>query len=96
MFLTLVSFDCHLFRVLMVSPVPEASKVFSARKETKDPEDSLDLLVQLVYRCVESKDIQRLFVFVIKRGHDEVVCILLRACLVQLVRRVKLEMLVRW
>lgn len=54
----------------MVSPVPEASKVFSARKEMKDQEDSLDLLVQSVCRCVEAKDIKRPFVFVIKRGHD--------------------------
>lgn len=70
MFVTLVSFDCHFFRVLMVSPVPEASRVSSARKETKDPEDSLDLLVQLVCRCVEAKDIQGLFVSGIRRGHD--------------------------
>ena len=53
----------------MVSPVPGASKVFLARKETKDPEDSLDLRVQLVSRCVDAKDIQRLFVFVFKRAH---------------------------
>lgn len=70
MSLTLVSFDCHLFRVLMVSPVLEASKVFLAKKETKDPEDSLDLLVQLVCRCVEAKDIQRIFMLVSKREYE--------------------------
>lgn len=48
--------------------VPEVSRVCLARREMKDPEDSLDLQAQLV--C--------------------------RAYLVHLVRKVKLEMLVKW
>lgn len=70
---TLIFHDHDLFRVQMVSPVPEASKVFLARRETKDPEDSLDLLVQLGYRYIYPNDIKRwIFLFVIKKGHDEV------------------------
>lgn len=48
---TLVSPDCDLFRVQMVSLVPEVSRVCSARRETKDPGDSLDLQAQLGCRC---------------------------------------------
>lgn len=66
-----MSVDGDLFRVQMVSPVPEANKVCSARKEMKVPEDSLDLLVQLGCRCVDPKHIKRLhFAFVIKKGHE--------------------------
>lgn len=54
--------------VLMVSLVPEVSRVCLARREMKAQEGSPDLLVQL--GC--------------------------RACLVHLVRKVKLETLVRW
>lgn len=94
---TLASLNCNLFRVRMVSLVPEASKVCLARKEMKDPEDSLDLPVQLGCRCVNPKDTNRLhFAFIIMKGPEQFMCILLRACLVQLVRKVKLEMLVRW
>lgn len=52
----------------MVSPVPEVSRVFSDRRETKGPEDSPDLQAQS--GC--------------------------RACLDLLVRKVKLETLVKW
>lgn len=57
---TSVSVDGDLFRVQMVSPVLEASKVCSARKEMKAPEDSLDLLVQLGCRWVDPKHINAL------------------------------------
>lgn len=54
--------------VQMASPVPEVSRVCSARREMKGQEDSPDLQVQS--GC--------------------------RACLVHLVRKVKLETLVKW
>lgn len=85
-----------LFRAQMVSLVPEVSRVCSARREMKDPEDSPDLQAQLVCRCVLTRNLTTNLHLSWPNRMFNFSCFPSRACLDLLVRKVKLETLVKW